>query len=191
MCLCGSCVLYCVQSPRPNSSDVFKINLLFNFLPPQGKPGVALYYNKFGCRCWSRHKVTHLLLSSVQGLLDPLGEDSGSSLQVRAHLVVSHRHFRRWVSPLWTSSVCFLLNCTDSPRLSCDFNSRRWRWSKRQDAYSHTHHYTHVCFRLINPAESNVIMSNNSILLFKLVEWYFWEASVRVPTCRADPGVLT
>lgn len=36
-------------------------------------------------------RVCHLLLSAIEGLLDPFGQESSSSLQVRTRLVLCHR----------------------------------------------------------------------------------------------------
>ena len=61
---------------------------------------------------------SHLLLSSIQRLLDSFGEESSSSLEVRAHLVFSHRHF---FSSGVQSTSC-VLACSGATA-----SSARWR----------------------------------------------------------------
>lgn len=53
--------------------------------------------------------LAHLLLGSIQGLLDPFREDSGSSLEVRAHLILRHRQLSRCLSLL--PDCCALPPC--------------------------------------------------------------------------------
>lgn len=53
--------------------------------------------------------LAHLLLGSIQGLLDPFREDSGSSLEVRAHLILRHRQLSRCLSLL--TDCCALPPC--------------------------------------------------------------------------------
>lgn len=55
--------------------------------------------------------LAHLLLGSIQGLLDPFREDSGSSLEVRAHLILRHRQLSRCLSLL---PDCYALPPCDS-----------------------------------------------------------------------------
>lgn len=78
--------------------------------------------------------LTHLLLSSIQRLLDPFGEESSPSLEVRANLVFSHGHL--FPARLSSPSTVLLPSAASSNclLLSDDFNSRRRRWSKSASA---------------------------------------------------------
>lgn len=53
--------------------------------------------------------LAHLLLGSIQGLLDPFRKDSGSSLEVWAHLILRHRQLSLCLSLL--TDWCALPQC--------------------------------------------------------------------------------
>lgn len=76
--------------------------------------------------------VAHLLLSSVQRLLEPLGEDPSSSLEVRTHFILCHV-LKCSVKHKQPASRLLPLEKLPSRSLKCGFNSRRWRWSNKTE----------------------------------------------------------
>lgn len=107
--------------------------------------------------------VAHLLLGSIQRLLDPFGEDSSSSLEVWADLIFCHRQFSLGFS---AASASRLLLLKKLPHWRLQFKAMEVEQQyKCQDTHTHTQKQA-----VLSSRECRHIIMNGSLLLFELVE---------------------
>lgn len=144
--------------------------------------------------------LTHLLLSPVQRLLHPLGEESGSGLDVRAHLALGHRRFSSLgclhsikrsppPRPLLPEKLPPLLNFTSSQ----GGGGGATIVSRHRDGLTHTYTHTHARTGGVKPSvESSPFTSSSSssaagcLLLLRLVGG-MTKVFVSVLICSATP----